>query len=247
MSDTIRRNGRSKCWITSNDNRQNIINPREFWRLGYPLNAHSNQSQAQNFSHMTAKRKARKPGKALKYKIDPNEPLVLILRNGNRIKQKEGLDIFLSQSGRVYSLTRYGLRRLRVNYCRKRRYGMKSCNGVYNGHRYPYITFRGGTYSIHVLMMEIWVRPRRDGEEIDHLDGNIDNFALENLEIVTHEENNRRKVILQAMRRAAIELKDPRLDPINKTPEEMAEIYRTLDIDDAEAIMEWEMRHHMEI
>ena len=179
--------------------------------------------------------------------MDPNDPLVLILRDGQHIKQKEGLDIFLSTSGQVYSLTRYGLRMLRVNYCRKRRYGQKSCNGVKNGRRYPYITFRGGTYPMHILMMEVWVRPRRAGEEIDHLDGNIDHFSLDNLEIVTREENNRRKGILQAMRRAALELHDSSLDPINKTPEEMARIYRTLTVDDPGAIMEWEMRHHMEI
>ena len=195
---------------------------------------------------MTAKRKARKQGKPLQYRVDPSDPLVLILRNGHRIKQKEGLDIFLSKNKCAYSLTRFGLRPRRINYTRKRRYGKPSRNGVPNGRRYPYITFRGGTYTMHILMMEIWVCPRRAGEEIDHLDGNIDNFALDNLELVTREENNRRKGILQVMRRAAIDLHDPSLDPINKTPEEMSEIYRTLDIDDAEAIIDWEMRHHME-
>lgn len=196
---------------------------------------------------MTAKRKARKPGKPLQYRVDANEPFVLVLGNGQRIKQKEGLDLFLSKRGDVYSLTTYGLRLRRVNYCRKRRYGQKSRNGVSNGRRYPYVTFRGGTYPIHILMTEIWVRPRREGEEIDHLDGNIDHFSLDNLELVTREENNRRKLILQAMRRAAIDLHDPSFDPVNKTPEEMSEIYRELDMDDAEAIMEWEMRHHMEV
>lgn len=196
---------------------------------------------------MANHRKARKPGKPLEYRVNPSDPLVLILRNGHHIKQKEGLDIFLSKNKCAYSLTRYGLRPLRINYTRKHRYGMKSRNGVPNGRRYPYITFRGGTYPIHILMMEIWVRPRRAGEEIDHLDGNIDNFALDNLELVTREENNRRKSILHAMRRAAIDLHDSSLDPANKTPAEMSDIYRTLDVYDAEAIMEWEMRHHMEI
>ena len=195
---------------------------------------------------MTAKRKARKPGKSLEYKVDPNDPLVLILRNGQRIKQKEGLDIFLSKNKCAYSLTRFGLRPRRINYTRKRRYGKKSCNGLPNGRRYPYITFRGGTYTMHILMMEIWVCPRRAGEEIDHLDGNIDNFALDNLELVTREENNRRKGILQAMRRAAIDLHDPSLDPINKTPEEMSDIYRTLDIDATQKIMDDDFKHHRE-
>lgn len=193
------------------------------------------------------KRKSRSPGKPLWYKLDPNDSLVLILRNGTRIKQKEGLDIFLSQDMCAYSFTRYGLRRIHINYTRKRRYGKKSRNGVNNGRRYPYITFRGGTYSVHILMVEIWVRPRREGEEVDHLDGNIDHFSLDNLEIVTKEENNRRRKILYAMRKAAIDLNDPSLDPINKTPEEMARIYEELDITDPNAIIEYEMTHHMEV
>ena len=193
------------------------------------------------------RRKPRKPLKPVWFRVDPDDPCVLILRNGKRLRQKEGLDLFFSMEGDVYSLTKYGLRKRRINFTRKRRYGKPSRHGVPNGRRYPYITFRGGTYPMHILMMEIWVRPRRAGEEIDHLDGNIDNFALDNLELVTKEENNRRKGILQAMRRAALELHDPTLDPVNKTPEEMSRIYRELDVDDAEAIMDWEMRHHMEI
>ena len=190
--------------------------------------------------------KKRKQSPPLWYKVNPDDPLVLILRNGMRIKQKEGLDVFMSDHGAVYSLTRRGLRRLRINFTRKRRYGKTSRNGVPNGRRYPYITFRGGTYTIHILMVEIWIRPRREGEEVDHLDSNIDNFALDNLEIVTREENNRRRKILNAMRKAAIELNDPSLDPVNKTPEEMARIYQELDVDDPNAIMEWEMTHHCE-
>ena len=182
----------------------------------------------------------------LSYKVDPTDSLVLILRDGTRIKQKEGLDIFLSKDKCAYSLTRYGLRRKRINYTRKRRYGKKSRNGVNNGRRYPYITFRGGTYPVHILMIEIWVRPRRKNEEVDHLDGNIDNFALDNLEIVTREENNRRRKILHAMRKAAKLLNDPTLEPINKTPEEMARIYHDITIDDSKDIMEYEMTHHME-
>ena len=200
---------------------------------------------AQIFRIMT-KRKQRSPSPPLWYKVDPKNKRILILRNGMRIKQKEGLDLFLSLNGAVYALTKYGLRRRRIDYCRKKRYGMKSCNGVNNGRRYPYITFRGGTYVIHTLMVETWLRPRREGEEVDHLDSNIDNFALGNLEIVTREENNRRRKILKAMRKAAIELNDPRLDPVNKTPEEMARIYHELDTDDPNAIMEADFTQYRE-
>ena len=169
--------------------------------------------------------------KPMRYKVDPTDEKQLILRNGQRLRQKEGLDLFLSKCGHVYSLTKYGLRSRCVDYCRKRRYGMKSCNGIINGRRYPYITFRGGTYPVHILVVEIWVRPRRAGEEVDHLDGNIDNFHLDNLELVTREENHRRSKILRAMRKAAHDLHAPSLDPVNRTPEELRRIYKESIID----------------
>lgn len=184
------------------------------------------------------RKKHRKLSRALEYQIDPNDSSVLILRNGTRIKQKQGLDLFLSLKGEVYALTKYGLRRRRVDYCRKRRYGLLSCNGVRNGRRYPYITFRNGTYRMHILMVEIWLRPRKEGEEVDHLDGNIDNFALENLEIVTREENIRRRKILNTLRRAAVVLHDPSLDPSRKSPAELARIYRSFTIVDTKVMSE---------
>lgn len=183
----------------------------------------------------------------LRFKVDPDDPTMLILRNGTRIKQKKGLDLFSSLRGAVYSLTKNGLRRRRIDFCRKKRYGMKSRNGVRNGRRYPYVTFRGGTYPVHILQTEIWMRPRREGEEVDHLDSNIDNFALENLEIVSREENNRRRKILNAMRKAAKLLNDPSLDPVNRTPEEMARIYQELDVDDPDKIMLYDLMHHCEV
>lgn len=184
------------------------------------------------------RKKYRKLSRALEYQTDPNDPSVLILRNGTRIKQKQRLDLFLSLKGEVYAMTKYGLRRRRVDYCRKRRYGLLSCNGVRNGRRYPYITFRNGTYRMHILMVEIWLRPRREGEEVDHLDGNIDNFALENLEIVTREENIRRRKILNALRRAAVVLHDPSLDPSRKSPAELSRIYHSFTVVDSKVMSE---------
>lgn len=106
-----------------------------------------------------SKKRKKISGPPLQYRVDPEDERTLILRNGMRVKQKEGLDLFLSLGGNVYSLTKYGLRRRRIDYCRKRQYGKKSRNGVNNGQRYPYITFRGGTYPVHILQAEIWIGP----------------------------------------------------------------------------------------
>ena len=195
---------------------------------------------------LRTKRK-RKPSRPLRFTLDVSDPRQLILRNGTRIRQiLENVDLYLSQGGHVYSLTKFGLRRMRVDMNKKSRYGLKSCNGVNNGQTYPYVTFRGRTYRIHIYMALAWIGPRPKGHEIDHLNGNIDDWRLCNLQYVTYAENRRRAAILRRLRHAAQTLHDPSLDPVNKTPEEMSRIYRTLDIDDAEKIMDDDFKHHRE-
>ena len=192
------------------------------------------------------RRKPRKPLKPVWFRVDPDDPCVLILRNGKRLRQKEGLDLFFSMDGDVYSLTKYGLRKRRINFTRKRRYCMKSRNGVNNGRRYPYITFRGSTFTIHIYMIEIWVRPRREGEEIDHINGNIDDCRLINLRIVTKEENRRCAQILRRLRKAAKQLNDPSLDPLNIPQPRLLKIFATLTVGDPTKIMEDDFKYHRE-
>jgi len=197
---------------------------------------------------VSGERKCRRPGPPLWYKVDINDPHQLILRNGTRIRQiLDDVDLFLSEGGLVYSLTRYGLRRRRVDVNKKSRYGLKSCNGVNNGQTYPYVTFRGRTYRVHIYVALVWIGPRPEGHEIDHLNGNIDDWRRCNLDYVTVEENRRRAAIIRRLRKAAHDLHDPSLDPRNMSPERLDEIFKAVDPVEAEALMEWEMRHHMEV
>ncbi len=75
----------------------------------------------------------------------------------------------------------------------------------------------GINIDVHILMWETWVGPRKktdaDGVkwEIDHVDGNVLNWNLDNLEEITAEENNRRRWILYRLRK---EGKDPTQMPI---------------------------------
>ena len=195
---------------------------------------------------LCTKRK-RKPGQPLWFTIDVSDPRQLILRNGTRIRQiLEDVTVYLSKEGRAYSLTRYGLRRLRVNMGKKSRYGKKSCNGVNNGQTYPYVSFRRHAYRIHIYMALLYIGPRPEGYEIDHLNGNIDDWRLCNLQYVSHEENKRRAAILRRLRKAARDLHDPSLDPRNIEPQRLEKIFASLTVDDTKDIMEYEMTHHME-
>jgi len=193
-------------------------------------------------------RKPRRPLPPVEYEVVSENPRILRLRNGVELRQAiPGVELYVSKGGRVYSLTKYGLRQRRIRYVKKNNYGKLSCNGVRNGQRYPFILFHGIKYDIHFLVILAWERERREGEEIDHINGNIDDCRLVNLRIVTKEENRRCAKILRRLRRAARDLNDPSLDPKNRTPDDMLKIYATLTVCDPQDLMEYEMTHHMEI
>jgi DNA polymerase elongation subunit (family B) len=50
------------------------------------------------------------------------------------------------------------------------------------------------TFSVHQLVARVFIRPPKEGEEINHIDCNPSNNHAENLEWVTHAENERHAV-----------------------------------------------------
>lgn len=189
----------------------------------------------------------RRPLPPVPFTVVSEEPRILQLRNGSLLKQAiPGVDLYLSQGGRVYSLTRYGLRRIRINYTRKKNYGQKSPNGVPNGPRYPYVMYGCKKYDVHLLVVLAWIGVRKDGEEIDHINGDIDDCRTINLRIVSREENRRCAQILRRLRKAAQELHDPSLNPRNMSQERLLKIYATITVDDPKDIMERDMTQHRE-
>ena len=193
------------------------------------------------------KRKPRSPGKPLWYKQDPRDKRQIILKNGTRLRQPIiNVGLYLSQGGRVYSLTTFGLRPRRIRFLKKNNYGKRTANGVPNGQRYPYVDFRRKKYDMHILVTLAWLRPRREGEEIDHINGNIDDCRLVNLRIVTKEENRRCAQILRKLRKAARDLHDPSLDPIHIPQERLLKIFATLTVEDPAKIMDNDFKYHRE-
>ena len=193
------------------------------------------------------RKKARKPLPTVDYAVVADNGKTLRLRNGTALRQAiSGVGLYLSQSGRVYSLTAFGLRPRRTRFLKKNNYGKKTSGGTAQGQRYPYIMFQGRKYEVHILVTLAWLRPRREGEEIDHINGNIDDCRLVNLRIVTKEENRRCAQILRRLRKAARELNDPSLDPKNRTPEDMLKIYATLTVCDPNKIMDDDFKYHRE-
>ena len=189
----------------------------------------------------------RRPLPPVPFTVVSEEPRILRLRNGSLLKQAiPGVHLYLSKGGRVYSLTKYGLRQISIQYNRKKNYGHKTPNGVPNGPRYPYVIFGGKKYDVHLLVVLAWIGVRKDGEEIDHINGNIDDCRTINLRIVSREENRRCAQILRRLRHAAQTLHDPSLDPRNIEPKRLEKILASLNAGDPKDIMEHEMTHHME-
>ena len=205
-----------------------------------PMNAHSNQSHAQNFSQMNSicksqrikqrqlrgkkKCKARKPGPPLWFKVDAEDERVLILKNGSRLRQPIiGVSLYITPGGAIYSLTRYGLRKRHVNYWKKNTYGKRTSGGTTQGQNYPYITFRHKTYRMHIMMALAWKGGLPKGHVPDHINGNIDDFRTANLRVITVEENDRCGGILRRLRNASVKYNLPELNPRHMTREELLE------------------------
>lgn len=169
----------------------------------------------------------RQPGLPLWYKVDPNDSRQLILKNGTRLRQPvAGVPIYCSKGGMVYTLTPWGLRMKNISYCRSRRYCQLTGTGRSRfGQRYPYIIFRHVKYQIHVIMTLAWKRKRRKGEEIDHINGNIDDCRAINLRIITKEKNLWCGGIIRRLRNASKKYNLPLMNPVNRTPQDMLELF----------------------
>ena len=190
----------------------------------------------------------RKISKPVQFIQDPDDARTIRLLNGQELRRPfPDVPLYINKLGWVYSLTRFGLRRLRTDFWKKNNYCKRTCSGNAQGQIYPYVNFQNVTYRIHRLMAYAWLRPCGDDETIDHINGDIDNNRLVNLRIITKAENYRCGGILRRLRNASRRLNDPSLDPVNISQERLLQIYDSVDPVEAAAIMDWELRHHMEI
>ncbi len=80
-----------------------------------------------------------------------------------------------------------------------------------------YLTFRAGSEQIrlHLFMWETWKGPRTPGKVINHIDGNRENCAIDNLEEITQKEN-----ILNLIKRGGFKLFGKPHTPMEEEREE---------------------------
>ena len=106
--------------------------------------------------------------------------------------------------------------------------------------RYPFMCHFASRHCHH-LVWETFVGPRTKGMEIDHINGDMMNWSLDNLQEVTPAENRRRARILRILRKTG-------RDPKQMTRAELLDLFAHYDFDklDFDARMDRDMSHHME-
>ena len=75
-------------------------------------------------------------------------------------------------------------------------------------------------------MWEAWIGPRKKGMQIDHINGNMLDYRLENLEEVTPYVNRERAKIIRALRAQAVMEGAPALAPENRPIQQIKQIFK---------------------
>ena len=112
-------------------------------------------------------------------------------------------------------------------------------SSVNHGIAYPCMR-HFGCRPCHHLIWETFVGPRTKGMEIDHVNGNIIDWSLANLEEVTPAENRKRAKILRAMRAAGT-------DPTTITQSRLKAIFARYDLMDGAEQMSRDISRHCEL
>ena len=114
--------------------------------------------------------------------------------------------LYCSREGKFYSvhnaeLTDDGwiLREVKPNFSPAMRTPGRHCFNGKRGCVYP-IMRQYDKQMCHKLVALTWIGPRPEGMEIDHLNGDITNWSVDNLEYVTPAENRKRARLLRVLR-----------------------------------------------
>ena len=133
-------------------------------------------------------------------------PETRILPDGTCVAHYLDTPVWCSLAGAMYVLEGSTFKsRVVSGLTPQKNYGRKTCNGCPIGHCYPHFKYRGRNYYAHKVMALSWIGPRPEGWQIDHLNGDICNWSITNLRIVTIAENYRCALILRSLRRDSID------------------------------------------
>ena len=106
------------------------------------------------------------------------------LSNGTIVAHAAQTPFWLTQSGLVFALTKDGAWKRRTVSGLKGHpaYGRRQANGCHSGERYPHLGHARKNYAAHKLMALAWLGPIPAGWEVDHINGNILDWTLQNIQ-----------------------------------------------------------------
>jgi len=157
------------------------------------------------------------------------------------LDRTKGKPIYCSRQGQFFS---YCLHRNPHSYLRKRMLreikpqtnrGQRKAHGP----KYPCLGSNYGSPYCHILMALTWFGPIPEGHQVDHINGDILNWSVENLEIVTPAENVKRAKLLRVLRSVG-------RDPKQMRQTELLAIFEKYEFADPATIMEEDMTRHRE-
>lgn len=218
------------------DNEQNIINRESFGGSDIRRVRTHYQGQAQNFCKMKNEVNralvAKKTKEFYGYPREGFTPETRELSNSTIVAHAAQTPFWLTQSGLVFALTKDGAWKRRTVSGLKGHpaYGRRQANGCHSGERYPHLGHARKNYAAHKLMALAWLGPIPAGWEVDHINGNILDWTLQNIQIVSVAENRKRAVILRARRMVARQDNDPSKDPKNMSSEELLQLFNMYNV-----------------
>ena len=154
---------------------------------------------------------------AKEYYCYPREGFVpeVCTHEGISLAHAQGTPFWLSEKGDVFIHYANGRwNRRTVDTCARKNYNTRTPNGVIRGRIYPGVTYQSVHYRVHILMALAWIGTIPAGWEVDHLNGDINNWTRDNIRIVTVAENYRCARYLRVMRQCEF-------DPSIFTPDDM--------------------------
>ena len=110
------------------------------------------------------------------------------------LDRTKGIPIYCSRSGLFLSYATGELKKVKP-YANRH---FKSKRNVHSD--YPKLQHYLGNARVHMLMALTWLGPIPSGHVVDHLNGDIFDWSLDNLQYVTPAENHKRARLLQVLR-----------------------------------------------
>ena len=153
----------------------------------------------------------------------PDFPSSLVYGDGTEVRlcpldRTKGKPIYCAADGRFFSYCfrtdpKTGIGKRRLNEMKPHTStGHRKRHGV----TYPNLSFCSQYY--HILMAIVWIGPIPEGHQVDHINGNLLDWSVSNLEYVTPKENIKRARLLRVLRSVG-------RDPKQMSREELLSIF----------------------